>query len=164
MEEPLEKAGREGKCLTFSLGKEQYGISILNVIEIIGMMPVTAMPQAPDFVKGVINLRGNVIPVVELRKKICMKSVESTARTCIIVVEGHGRKGVPLKTGIVVDAVSEVLQIKESDIEDAPTFDQEIKSHAILGMAKEEGGGGKILLDIKHALEGSEFDLTGNAA
>ncbi len=161
MEEPLKKAGREGKYLTFSLGTEQYGISILNVIEIIGMMPISFMPQAPDFVKGVINLRGKVIPVVELRKKFCMQSVESTDRTCIIVVEGQGKKGVPIKTGIVVDTVSEVVQIREGNIEDAPTFGDEVNSHAILGIAKEEGGV-KILLDIEYALQGSELDLAGN--
>ncbi len=107
---------KTGKYLTFSLKEEEYGIGILKVKEIIGMMPVTSVPRTPDFVKGVINLRGKVIPVVDLRLKFSMDSIEYTDRTCIIVVEIDSDE-TTLLIGIVVDAVSEVLNMKESEIE-----------------------------------------------
>ena len=112
-------ADREGKYLTFSLAEEEYGIGILKVKEIIGMMPITTVPRTPIFVKGVINLRGKVIPVVDLRLKFGMEESAYNERTCIIVVETKG-KGVSVLIGIVVDAVSEVLNIKGNDIEDTP--------------------------------------------
>ncbi|MDY6842623.1 MAG: chemotaxis protein CheW, partial [Thermodesulfobacteriota bacterium] len=114
-------ADREGKYLTFTLAEEEYGISILKIKEIIGMMPITFVPQTPEFVKGVINLRGKVIPVVDLRLRFGMESIDYTERTCIIVVEIEGQADTVL-TGIVVDSVSEVLNIKGEDIEDTPTF------------------------------------------
>ena len=101
--------GREGKYLTFSLAGEEYGIGILKVKEIIGMMAVTHVPQTPGFVKGVINLRGKVIPVVDLRLRFGLEAAAYTERTCIIVVEVAGAIG-PVMMGIVVDAVSEVAQ------------------------------------------------------
>src|SRR3989304_7703414 len=114
-------ADREGKYLTFTLAKEEYGIGILKVKEIIGMMPITTVPRTPGFVKGVINLRGKVIPVVDLRLKFDMDEMEYTERTCIIVVEIAGASE-PGLIGIVVDAVSEVLNVKGADIGDTPTF------------------------------------------
>ena len=110
-----------GKYLTFSLEEEEYGIGILKIKEIIGMMPVTSVPRTPDFVKGVINLRGKVIPVIDLRLKFSMKSIPYSERTCIIVVEIDSAASTVF-IGIVVDAVSEVLNIKEEEIEETPTF------------------------------------------
>jgi purine-binding chemotaxis protein CheW len=143
-------ANREGKYLTFTLDKEEYGIGILKIKEIIGMMPVTAVPQTPEYVKGVINLRGKVIPVVDLRLRFGMDSMEYNERTCIIVVEIKGQSGNVL-IGTVVDSVSEVLNIKGKDIEDTPTFGSKLNTDYILGMAKMEGGV-KILLDIDKVL------------
>ena len=145
---------REGKYLTFNLADEEYGIGILKVKEIIGMMPVTSVPRTPEFVKGVINLRGKVIPVVDLRLRFVMDSIEYTERTCIIVVEIEGSTGTVL-IGIVVDAVSEVLNIKANDIEDTPEFGAKLNTEYILGMAKMEGGV-KILLDIDRVLSTEE--------
>ncbi len=145
---------KTGKYLTFSLDEEEYGIGILKVKEIIGMMPVTSVPRTPDFVKGVINLRGKVIPVVDLRLKFSMKSIEYTDRTCIIVVEIDSDEATVL-IGIVVDAVSEVLNIKESEIEETPQFGTSLNTEYILGMAKMEGGV-KILLDIDRVLSQEE--------
>ncbi len=136
----------EGKYLTFTLADEEYGIGILKIKEIIGMMPVTAVPQTPDFVKGVINLRGKVIPVMDLRLRFGMDAIGYTDRTCIIVVEISGETG-DIMIGIVVDTVSEVLNIKAEDIEDTPAFGSQVDTNYILGMAKIEGGV-KILLDI----------------
>lgn len=147
-------ADREGKYLTFSMADEEYGIGILKIKEIIGMMPVTTVPQTPGFVKGVINLRGKVIPVVDLRLRFGMASIDYTERTCIIVVEIAGPSGTVM-IGIVVDSVSEVLNIKSEDIEDTPTFGAKLNTDYILGMAKMEGGV-KILLDIDRVLSAIE--------
>ena len=145
---------REGKYLTFTLAEEEYGIGILKIKEIIGMLPITSVPQTPDFVKGVINLRGKVIPVIDLRLRFGMGEIDYTERTCIIVVEIEGQEGTVL-IGIVVDSVSEVLNIKSDDIEDTPTFGTKLNTDYILGMAKMEGGV-KILLDIDRVLSSEE--------
>lgn len=146
---------REGKYLTFTLAEEEYGIGILKIKEIIGMMPITPVPQTPEFVKGVINLRGKVIPVVDLRLRFGMEEIEYTDRTCIIVVEISGDAGT-VQTGIVVDSVSEVMNIKSDDIEDSPSFGVKLDTSYILGMAKMEGGV-KILLDIDKVMSAEEI-------
>ena len=153
--------GREGKYLTFSLAGEEYGIGILKVKEIIGMMAVTTVPQTPEYVKGVINLRGKVIPVIDLRIKFGIASMEYTERTCIIVVEiaANDRK---IAMGIVVDSVSEVLNIKVGEIEDTPSFGTRLDTNFILGMAK-SGQGVKILLDIDRVMSGEEMNDLGPA-
>jgi purine-binding chemotaxis protein CheW len=153
-----ENAGIEalaGKYLTFSLAEEEYGIGILKVKEIIGMMPITSVPQTPAFVKGVINLRGKVIPVVDLRLRFGMDEIDYDERTCIIVVEIAGVSG-NILIGIVVDSVSEVLNIKQGEIEPTPTFGTSLNTEYILGMAKMEGGV-KILLDIDQVLTEQEI-------
>lgn len=153
---------REGKYLTFSLAGEQYGIGILKVREIIGMMPITPVPLAPGFLKGVINLRGKVIPVVDLRRKFGMPEADVTERTCIIVVEVKGSSHrIPM--GIVVDAVSEVLNIRASDIEQTPNLGSNIKTDYILGIGKMDGGI-KILLDIDRVLNSQEILAVQRAA
>jgi len=126
------------------------------------MMPITTVPRTPIFVKGVINLRGKVIPVVDLRLKFGMEESAYNERTCIIVVETKG-KGVSVLIGIVVDAVSEVLNIKGNDIEDTPTFGTRVETDYILGMAKMNGGV-KILLDIDKVLSEEEFSALDKAA
>jgi len=127
----------------------------LKVKEIIGMMPITTVPRTPPFVKGVINLRGKVIPVVDLRLKFGMEEVEATERTCIIVVE-IARQASSVLTGVVVDSVSEVLNIKGVDIEETPNFGAKFDTGYILGMAKMSGGV-KILLDIGKVLSAEEI-------
>jgi purine-binding chemotaxis protein CheW len=149
-------AGQEGKFLTFSLANEEYGIGILKVREIIGMMPIRSVPQTPSFVKGVINLRGKVIPVVDLRLKFTMSEAEYTERTSIIVVDVAVNPEKFIHIGIVVDYVSEVVNIKGDDIEAAPAFGSRLNTEYILGMAK-IGKGVKILLDIDRILAGDEL-------
>ena len=146
---------KSGKYLTFMLAEETYGIGILKVKEIIGMMPVTSVPRTPEFLKGVINLRGKVIPVVDLRLKFSMDSIPYTERTCIIVVE-IDTDNTTVLIGIVVDAVSEVLNISEEEIEDTPAFGTSLNTDYILGMAKMDGGV-KILLDINKVLNAQEI-------
>lgn len=144
---------KEGKYLTFALAQEEYGLEILKVREIIGYIDVTAVPQTPHYVRGVINLRGQVIPVVDLRAKFGMETAEVTDETCIIVVEitSGGRKS---NTGIVVDRVQEVLDIEGGSIEEAPQFGVSVNTDFILGMGK-VGDSVKILLDIDRVLTGS---------
>ena len=150
------KIGREGKYLTFSLADEEYGIGILKVKEIIGLMPVTLVPKMPGHIKGVINLRGKVIPVVDLRLKFGMANVEATERTCIIVVEiASGQQKNAM--GMVVDSVSEVLNVRAAEIEDTPSFGSQLDTTYILGMAK-SGQGVKILLDIDKVMSDNEIN------
>jgi len=148
---------KEGKYLTFSLEQEEYGIGILKVKEIIGMMPVTPVPQTPVFVKGVINLRGKVIPVLDLRLKFGMEEIDYTERTTIIVVEVAQHSGL-VQIGIVVDSVSEVVTIKSGEIEETPAFGSTLDTDYILGMAKLEGRV-KILLDIDRVLSNEELKM-----
>ncbi len=155
-------AEREGKYLTFTLAEEEYGIGILKIKEIIGMMPITSVPQTPEFVKGVINLRGKVIPVIDLRLRFGMGEMDYTDRTCIIVVEIDGQAGTVL-IGIVVDSVSEVLNVKGDEIEDTPTFGTKLDTEYILGMAKMKGGV-KILLHIDRVLSSKEIAALEKAA
>ena len=149
-------ADKEGKYLTFTMDNEEYGIGILKIKEIIGMMPITPVPRTPEHVKGVINLRGKVIPVVDLRLRFGMDAIEYNERTCIIVVEIEGQAGT-LMIGTVVDSVSEVLNIKGEDIEDTPTFGAKLDMDYILGMAKIEGRV-KILLDIDQVLSSEDIE------
>ncbi|MCP4719298.1 MAG: purine-binding chemotaxis protein CheW [Desulfobacteraceae bacterium] len=153
---------REGKYLTFILANEEYGISILKIKEIIGMMPITSVPRTPEYVMGVINLRGKVIPVMDLRLKFEMIAMDYSDRTCIIVVEIKGVSG-HIHIGCVVDAVSEVMNIRSNDIEDTPTFGAGLDAAYILGMAKMEGGV-KILLDIDRVLSADEVSSLDRAA
>lgn len=148
---------RAGKYLTFALGSEEYGVGILNVREIIKYIDITTVPQVPDYVKGVINLRGQVIPVVDIRSKFNMPAVEVTNETCIIVVEIDRVGGVKTSTGIVVDRVSEVVNIESGFIEDSPDFGTAVNTEFILGMGK-FGESVKILLDIEKILAGENFE------
>ena len=149
----------EGKYLTFALGPEEYGLEILKVREIIGYMAITAVPQTPHHVKGVINLRGQVIPVIDLRAKFGMDTTNVTEETCIIVVETiqHNQK---FNTGIVVDHVQEVLDIQGEEIQESPQFGSSVDTNFILGMGK-IGDTVKILLDIDRVLSGDDFAVLG---
>ena len=158
--EPAKK--QEGKHLTFMLDGEEYGIGIKKVREIIGMMQITTVPQTPVYVKGVINLRGKVVPIVDLRLKFSMESMSYTERTCIIVVEVKNKTHA-ISMGIVVDAVSEVVNIKENEIEETPHFGTRLNTDYILGMAK-TGNGVKILLDIDKVLCAEEITMLANVA
>ena len=151
---------KEGKYLTFALANEEYGLEILKVRELIGYMEITNVPQTPMFVKGVINLRGQVIPIVDLRLKFGMEEAEVTEQTCIIVVE-ITQDGRAFQTGIVVDHVQEVLDIKADQIEDAPQFGSSVDTDFISGMGK-IGEDVKIMLDINKVLGGDDLSGLGS--
>lgn len=152
----------EGKHLTFTLAGETYGISIMKIREIIGMMPVRSLPRTPDYVKGIINLRGKVIPVVDLRLRFGMGAVNYDERTCIIIVEIAAPSGT-FVVGLVVDAVSEVLTIKTDAIEAAPDFGTRLNTDYIRGMAKADDDV-KVLLNIDHVLTEDDFTEMEQAA
>jgi purine-binding chemotaxis protein CheW len=143
-----------GKFLTFDLAEEEYGLEILRVREIIGMMAITPVPRTPDFVLGVINLRGKVIPVIDLRLKFGLPYKEPDERTCVIVVEVMS-DGRTVQMGIVVDRVNEVVYVKAGEVEPTPSFGVALDTAFILGMAKVQGKV-KILLDIDRVLTTSE--------
>ncbi|MEO6095796.1 MAG: chemotaxis protein CheW [Fibrobacteria bacterium] len=124
-----------GKYLTFNLGREVYGIEILKVQEIIGMMSVTRVPKTPEFVRGVVNLRGKVIPVIDLRLKFSLESKADTDRTCIIVVQ-VALHAASVTMGLIVDEVSEVLNVLADQIEASPSFGAKVDTDFILGMGK----------------------------
>ena len=142
-----------GKYLSFKLGSESYGINVLKVREIIRLQPITQVPQMPDYIKGVINLRGKIIPVLDLRLRFGLSQAESTERTCIIVVQLAlpGRATLPM--GMVVDGVEEVLNIAAGDMEPTPDFGTQLDTHYILGMAKIKGTV-KTLLDLDRVVAG----------
>jgi purine-binding chemotaxis protein CheW len=141
---------RAGKYLTFHLVQEEFGIRVLKVREIMGLQEITAVPQTPAHVKGVINLRGKVIPVIDLRLKFGLPAVDYGQRTCIIVAQVPGEAG-PILMGVIVDGVSEVLSLTAAEIEDTPDFGDDAAGQFLLGMAKVKGKV-KILLDIEKVL------------
>ncbi|HTB15904.1 MAG TPA: chemotaxis protein CheW [Bryobacteraceae bacterium] len=146
---------RAGKYLVFHLGEEEFGIQVQKVREIMGVQDITRVPQTPEHVKGVINLRGKVIPVIDLRLKFTMPAVEYTHRTCIIVVQVSGERGAVLM-GIVVDGVAEVVNVAGVDVEDTPSFGKEVEVPYVMGMAKLKGKV-KILLDIDQVMTAREL-------
>ncbi len=143
-----------GKYLTFKLDAEEFGLEILKVQEIIKMMDITRVPRTPAFVRGVINLRGKVIPVVDLRLKFEMDRREGTDKTCIIVVTVHRGSGSVIM-GIIVDEVSEVLDVAGASIEPAPEFGTAVDTSFILGMGK-VGDRVVTLMDVDKVLTGEE--------
>ncbi|MDP6546390.1 MAG: chemotaxis protein CheW [Phycisphaerae bacterium] len=154
----LDQGQKSGKYLTFALAEEEYGLEILKVREIISMSEITSVPKTPEFVKGVINLRGKVIPVIDLRLKFTMEEAPYTDETCIIVVNVDS-----IEMGIIVDHVSEVLDIVSGDIEEAPEFGANVDIDFILGMGKAEGRV-TILLDINKVLTGSDLSAVASMA
>jgi purine-binding chemotaxis protein CheW len=149
----LETSKLSGKYLTFVLADEEYGLPVLKVREIIKILDITAVPQAPSHVKGVINLRGKVIPVVDLRLKFGFAARAYDERTCIIVVEVVLQSG-KVMMGVVVDAVSEVLTITANEIESTPDFGDHVNTEFMKGVAKSKGRV-KFLLDLDRIFGGA---------
>jgi purine-binding chemotaxis protein CheW len=139
-----------GKFLIFFLKQEEYGIEILKVQEIIGIQPITRVPRTPEFVKGVINLRGKIIPVTDLRAKFNLEEREESSETCIIVVRTNG-----VEIGVIVDRVSEVLDISDAEIEDVPSFGSDVSTDYLLGIGNTNGRV-RLLLNIEKILTTQE--------
>lgn len=136
IDSPREVATLAGKYLTFGLGHESYGVAVLKIREIIRLVEITAVPQVPDYVKGVINLRGKIIPVIDLRVKFGLRQAENSERTCIVVVQIASEGGMNTAMGLIVDAVEEVVNIPAAEIEETPNFGAKLETSYILGMAK----------------------------
>lgn len=151
-----------GKYLTFKLANEEYGLEILKVREIIGLIDITELPRTPEYVKGVINLRGKVIPVIDLRLRFGLDEAEYTEKTCTIVVEIK-ENGIDVQIGVIVDEVSEVLNVSTEDLQETPKFGISINTDFILGMAKSQNAV-RTLLDIDKVLTAQELvQLQANA-
>jgi purine-binding chemotaxis protein CheW len=144
---PAGTLNPSGKFLTFVLGQGSYGIPVLCIREIIRITDITAVPRMPEYVKGVINLRGKVIPVVDLRIKFGLAKAETTERTCIIVVQVTLAAGAKALMGLIVDGVEEVINIAPADVEATPDFGGKVETRYMIGMAKVRGTV-KTLLDI----------------
>jgi purine-binding chemotaxis protein CheW len=144
---PSTIAAKPGRYLTFKLGRESYGLPVLGVREIIRLCPITPVPRMPDYIKGVINLRGKVIPILDLRAKFQLSSEIYGDRACIVVVQIGGPPAPVMLMGAIVDAVEEVVQLSEAELEAAPDFGGSPNTDYILGMATIHGGV-KTLLDL----------------
>ena len=140
------------RFLTFHLTNEEYGIDIMKVQELIGLVPITQVPTAPDYCRGVINLRGKVIPTIDLRAKLGMEPCGDTDRTCIVIVEVPSPNGLN-HYGLVVDEVAEVLDISQADLNPAPEYGARLDASVIQAIGVVEGQV-KVLLDIDHVLSG----------
>jgi purine-binding chemotaxis protein CheW len=152
-----------GKYLTFALHGEFYGIDVLKVREIIRLTEITAVPQMPAYVRGVINLRGKIIPVMDLRVRFGFPNAETTDQTCIVVVQVRLPDGKATQMGLVVDGVEEVTNISAGDIEETPDFGAEISASYIVGMAKIKGVV-KALLDIDSIIAGDTLQKISQSA
>lgn len=152
----------EGKYLAFKIGDERYGLFIMKVREIIGLLPMTRVPRTPSFIKGVINLRGRVIPVIDLRQKFGLPQVETTDMTCIIVCQIDRPDG-QLTMGLVIDEVSEVLDLSKEQLEPTPTFGADIDTGFILGLGKIDDRV-IMLLDVDKILTGEDLNSIDRAS
>jgi len=142
---------RAGKYLTFFLASEEYGVEILKVQEIIGRMPITPVPLTSRYIRGVINLRGKIHPIMDLKIKFGMEETEITDETCIIVIKTSS-----MMMGILVDKVSEVVSISSEDIEDTPSFGADVNPEYLLGVGK-TGGRVRLLLDIEKVINAADI-------
>lgn len=147
-----EEDTQKGKYLTFSLGKEDYGIEIRFVTEIIGIQPITEIPELPPYVKGIINLRGKIIPVIDVRTRFNKPLIEYNDRTCIIVIDIN-----ETSIGLIVDTVSEVISISDNEIVDPPDSRTGFQSRYIRGIGK-VGEAVKLLLDCEKLLNDNELE------
>lgn len=152
-----KEKGKRSKFLTFKLGPEEYGLEIDKVLEIIGLQEITPVPKTPAYIRGVINLRGLIHPVIDLNYKFGMGITKPTKETCIIVVNNN-RNGQQEQMGMIVDSVSEVEDIHEDDIEDAPKLGDSVNTDFICGIAKTKGKV-KMLLDLQNTLSKQEFEI-----
>lgn len=148
-----------GKYLTFALGHEAYAVDVRKVQEIIRLTSITGVPQMPDFIRGVINLRGKIIPVIDLRIRFGLSTAEITDHTCIVVVQIHTGAG-RRETGLIVDSVEEVLNLTAQEIEPTPDFGSQVDTRYLLGMAKVRDVV-KMLLDIDRVLGADEVEALG---
>ncbi len=148
----MEEDTQKGRFLTFQLGKESYGIEIRYVTEIIGIQPITEVPELPDYIKGIINLRGKIIPVMDVRLRFKKEPREYNDRTCVIVIDIKD-----ISIGIIVDTVSEVLSIPDENIVEPPQMNKGFNNRYIKQIGK-VGNDVKLLLDCERLLTEGELE------
>jgi purine-binding chemotaxis protein CheW len=153
----LEEDTQKGRFLTFSLGKESYGLEINYVTEIIGIQPITEIPELPDYIKGIINLRGKIIPVMDVRLRFKKAPKEYNDRTCVIVIDIKD-----ISIGLIVDSVSEVITIPNEDIVEPPQMNKGLQNRYIKSIGK-VGSEVKLLLDCEMLLTDGEIDALSEA-
>jgi len=165
LEPPTAVAGKHlgGKYLTFALGDESYAVDVRKVREIIRLTSITSVPQMPAFIKGVINLRGKIIPVIDLRARFGLSEAATTEKTCIVVVQIQTSANLRRETGLIVDNVEEVLNLSANDIEETPDFGAQVDTEYLLGMAKVKGVV-KMLLDLDRVLGTEELQTLNQTA
>lgn len=154
----MPQGNGNGTWLVFALGATEYAMPVERVREIIGLLPITRVPRLPESVRGVVNLRGRVVPVVDLRIRFGLEAVDHGQRTCIIVVQAAG-----IELGVVVDRVSEVVRIAEHEVEEPPRFGAAIDTGYLLGIAR-HGDRVRLLLDADRALSPQDLDVLSAAA
>ena len=152
-----------GRYLTFALANERYGLEILKVQEIIGVPNITRVPRCPNCIKGVINLRGKIIPLVDLRLKFNLTAVPYDEKTCIVVVNMR-REDQLISLGVIVDTVLEVINFMGADIEPPPNYGSQLEGGFIIGMGRKSGSSLNILIDIEQALSASDMQTISEAA
>ena len=153
---PRSADTRAGKYLIFLLGNEEFGIPVLQAREILSLQEITPVPNTPDHVRGVINLRGKIIPIVDLRQKFHMEPCEAGETACIVVVHVQ-RQNESLQLGMIVDSVLEVTQLQSAEIEDAPDFGEKVATPWLMGLARKQNGV-RILLCVDQVLSNGELD------
>jgi purine-binding chemotaxis protein CheW len=152
----MDEDTQHGRYLSFALGDESYGLEISHVIEIVGIQPITPIPEAPDYVRGIINLRGQIVPVIDVHLKFGSESKAYDDRTCIIIIDIEG-----LSAGLIVDRVSEVLTIGDGDIVPPPDYRTGAQNHYIKAIGK-VGNEIKLLLDCNKLFDVEEIDSLQN--
>jgi purine-binding chemotaxis protein CheW len=160
---PVTGKAIAGKYLTFAIADEHFGVEILKVIEIIGVMQFTRVPRCPPYMKGVINLRGKIIPVVDLRMKFGLPEIPYDEKTCTIITKVRVGEG-DIAIGMIVDTVLEVVNFEPQQIENAPDFGVNLDSRFILGMGKVQDGRVTILVDISQVFSDTERSSLGTIA
>lgn len=154
---------QEGQYLTFTLSGEMFALGITGIKEIIEYTEVTQVPMMPDFVRGVINLRGAVVPVIDLGARFGRNRAATTRRSCVVIIESHGEDGKPQDLGLLVDTVCAVLDVEPGQIEPPPAFGAHIRVDFIAGMAKVDGRF-VILLDADRVLSIDEMSRLAGVA
>ena len=151
------KTQSAGRYLTFQLSKERYGMELLRVQEIICVPNITKVPRCAEFIKGIINLRGKIVPLLDLRLKFSLPPAKYDDKTCVIVVSLR-KEDQQILLGVIVDTVLEVINFTETEIETAPIYDNQVDSHYIIGMGRKSDGDLNVLLDIEKALSDINLD------
>ena len=155
----VQLANLEGKYLAFSLGKEVYGCNITKISEILGIIPITPVPRTPDFVKGVVNLRGKIVPVIDLRQRFSMEEIGYNRETCIIVAD-VSRGDHQISVGMIVDTVLSVHDFNSANLSTVPEYGSSVDTSFIMGVGKPDTHYVVLVLDVDRLIGDGRFAIT----